>query len=208
MCVILVCKNTKPTMEILRQCAIANPHGIGIAWKESSLENIQYKKGASLKEVYSISQKQQLPQVIHFRLASVGKVSKLLCHPFSISNTVTLEVKGSSKALLFHNGHWGEWHSWCTKIREKSPRFFNQLVSDSRVIAYLLYLKGRKVLEEIAGKFVIFSNKGIAIYGGGWQEENGICFSNLYWKRDFSVYKNYFESTDRVQLDTFKYMQR
>ena len=47
--------------------------------------------------------------VIHFRIASVGEVTPKLCHPFPVTACATTRFSGHARAVLFHNGTWGDW---------------------------------------------------------------------------------------------------
>lgn len=54
MCVILVSPpKARPSLQTLRRCAEANPHGGGIAWIEEGL--VQYIKTDDVREIHGVS---------------------------------------------------------------------------------------------------------------------------------------------------------
>ncbi len=106
MCVILVCAtNVRPSLETLRQCWDANPHGAGIAWREGG--EVRWVKTNDVAEIHRLAEAKRGEIVIHFRISSVGGVCDELRHPFPVSKRAGLAAKGTAKAVLFQNGTWG-----------------------------------------------------------------------------------------------------
>ncbi len=177
MCVIAIAEKKKLSEEIIRKCDKANDDGIGVSWIENN--KTHFKKGITLQHAISLAESLPLPYVYHFRLATVGGNSNLLCHPFIVSEDSPLLEEGSTEGFVFfHNGHWHGWEEALKKCDIK----LNGIVSDSRAIAALVDNVGYKILNFINGKFVLFSPQGIYNFGDGWQEEDGIKYSNFNWK--------------------------
>ena len=90
MCVIINIEKRRNIQNIktLKEAEILNAHGGSIAWLQDG--KINYQKGITAKKKFnSIIEKRLKPNnvktaIIHFRIASVGKVNKALCHPFPI----------------------------------------------------------------------------------------------------------------------------
>lgn len=190
MCVIIVCEKKKPELETLITCEKTNADGGGIAWKKDDV--IEYKKGLTAKEVFLLSQEKPLPQVIHFRLASIGGRKRELCHPFPVNKNVPLSLEGEAKKVLFHNGHWSRWREYCLETairgREKIPE---GKWSDSRAIAWLTAIYGMGFLELLDEKVVCFSSHKTLLFGEGWIEKDGITFSNILWDVRGKYYWNH-----------------
>lgn len=181
MCVILHCKTARPTIEVLNHCERANGHGGGVAWLEGG--KVTYRKGLTAAEIFALVPNLPLPFVIHFRQASVGEKSKLLCHPFVVNRFATTKETGTADRVLFHNGHWSEWRNWCLNYALQSRgRVPFGSWSDTRGLAWAIYHKGEGMLNLVPGKYCIVARTGVRQYGEGWTEDNGIFYSNTTWK--------------------------
>jgi hypothetical protein len=190
MCVIMVVKDVKPSLDLLKKAELTNPDGAGIAWKGG--DRIFWKKGLSAKDIFNLSQKLPLPQVIHFRMKTVGS-GKELCHPFPITRYASTNQEGFAKKVLFHNGHWSDWKRYCLEAAVRTNvKFPNTGAwSDSRALAWLSSdeVLGQGILKLIDEKIVVFSEKKITIYGSPWTTVEGIFCSNDYftwnsWRRE------------------------
>lgn len=186
MCVIGIYKKSKPSYSELLKMERTNPDGGGIAYIEG--KETAYKKGLKANEIYEITKKIKLPFVVHFRIGTVGKKSKYLCHPFIVDNVSTLKLEGKGKQLLFHNGHWGEWKA---HLLQALPLLKGKIIegelSDSRCMAILGSLYGRTFYHLIEEKIAILSSDGVEVFGSGWSDVEGNLYSNLY----FDIYPNY-----------------
>ena len=66
MCVILACpENVRPNEQTLRNCERANPHGAGVAWRESG--EVWWMKGLDAAELSDLIGRIPGEIVIHFR---------------------------------------------------------------------------------------------------------------------------------------------
>lgn len=188
MCVILVCDKARPTYDLLTQCENDNPHGGGIAWRSGG--QIQFAKGLDAKEILSISNKVELPFVIHFRIATAGGMSPEMCHPFPIGGSV--KMQGKAPGVLFHNGHWTDWEDVFLHavVAGNGRRIPTGDISDTRALAIMVGWYGQNLLKLIKHqKFVFFDHNTLETYGY-WQDSKeypGIAFSNLNWYN----YKHY-----------------
>ena len=142
MCVILVCPaNIRPDRETLDACHRANPHGAGVAWRDS--DRVRWSKGLEPAELEPLIAGLSGEIVIHFRWASVGEVTPKLCHPFPITASATTRLSGHARAVLFHNGTWGDWR----ELLSRMPRGrVAGVLSDTRVAASLVDLAGSECI--------------------------------------------------------------
>jgi hypothetical protein len=195
MCVIIcVEKGNFPTLDTLKSAECTNSHGGAIAWLNKDGTR-SYVKGIKAKKVWKIICNQLIPAnvqtaIIHFRIASVGKVKPQLCHPFEITEDVKLNMKGQKidTELLFHNGTWSEWAEYLIdfmkdmKVPIPIPKGD---YSDSRVMAFLSFHLGHQVLSKMVGKqwnkIAILTSNGIVKYGNGWvKHEKNSCSNDHF----------------------------
>ena len=177
MCVILVCtEKTRPDSETIAACHRSNPHGAGVAWREDGV--IRWSKGLEPDEVEDLIADLPGEIVIHFRIASVGEVTPKLCHPFPVTACATTRLTGNARAVLFHNGTWGDWRETLRRMpRHHRP---DGLLSDTRVAASLVDLCGMDVLDRLPDRWVFFDRDFTELYGN-WREWQGMRASNLYF---------------------------
>jgi hypothetical protein len=193
MCVIVICTDVKPNFDTVMQCHRENPDGFGIAWVQD--EKVRYKKGiVTPRDAYDEIQEIELPFVCHFRKASIGGYSRVLHHPFEISEESNLDFEGECDRLLFHNGTFPFWRVMLTAAQITIPeeivngKSVEEPMSDSRAIAMTIAKLNQKskdcsILRQIGGHFVVLDAKDNKIWMyGDFLEEKGISFSNLKWK--------------------------
>lgn len=196
MCVILACKDQKPSLEILMKCERSNPHGAGFMHFNQE-GKVWYKKGLNANEVHELVEKIDLPFVIHFRWASGGFAKdRLLAHPFEVTETSDLQLEGVCDKALMHNGHFNDWKLALFAAGLDEPRGFG---SDSRAISMVVSKDNLKFLQKLRGYFVVADSsvKKYKCYGP-FKEENGIYYSNLTWKH--KVCKTYCSETTRESV--------
>jgi len=203
MCLILIALDKKPDFSILRKAWTKNDDGAGIIWMNKN-RKAEYVKGIeTLSELYTYVQSIELPFIIHFRLASVGGVNPLLTQPFEINKDSPLKVAGVCDRLLLHNGTESDYRKYLSACDVDIPLekdgTTEQAMSDTRAIAMILARhRGYNFLDTASGKFVVIGYKSPTDecpfrYWGNFEEEDGIFYSNLFWKyaTDFYQGKNY-----------------
>lgn len=177
MCVILVCPdNVRPNEQTLKNCERANPHGAGVAWRESG--EVWWMKGLDAAELSDLIGRIPGEIVIHFRWASVGEVTPKLCHPFPVTPCATTRLTGRARSVLFHNGTWTGWREALGRMPRH--RITDKLVSDSRVAASLVNYLGPQVLDRLPGRYAFFDREFTELYGE-WHDYGGIKVSNLHF---------------------------
>ena len=193
MCVIInIEKGQFPKYETLKSAELLNSHGGSIAWLENG--KINFEKGIKAKKINDLIEKRLKPNkvktaIIHFRIASVGKINKELCHPFQISEKVNpdLKVMDSEYDLLFHNGTITTWESM---LIESLQKFKGQIpsgeLSDSRVIAFLLNRHGTDIIKDsVHNKFSILTKKGIVKFGQWVKVDKNDCSNDYFVKSPY-----------------------
>ena len=205
MCVIInIEKGEYPKYQTLKEAEILNAHGGSIAWLQDG--KINYQKGITAKKVNSIIEKRLKPNkvqtaIIHFRIASVGKVNKALCHPFPISSEVKtdLKVEDSKFDLLFHNGTVTSWETMLIESLQKHEgKLPKGELSDSRVIAFLLNRHGTDIIKNANfNKFSILTKKGIVKFGTWVKVDNNECSNDYFVKTDYETkYLGFWDKTE------------
>lgn len=93
MCIIIVKDQpTPPTTNLLKKASEINPHGLGVYWIDT--QRIQYFESSEFNVLET-----KRPYIAHFRLATVGAVSRENCHPFEIK-----QPNNRNNLFLFQNG--------------------------------------------------------------------------------------------------------
>ena len=181
MCVILATKqNGKPSLETLKLAERANPHGGGIAWLHGG--RVCWAKGLTAEEIHGITRREHGPFVIHFRIASVGKVCAELCHPFPVSGNASVALSGSAHTVLFQNGTWQDWEQGILASSERlSAVIPTGPFSDARAAAWMVAQFGPAAFRVMGGKFMTMDKRGWKIQAGQWYERRGLVCSNTYW---------------------------
>jgi len=189
MCIIISGTKNKPSLVELLAAEDTNPDGGGMAWV--TRKGVQIRKGLTADEIHE--RLGQLPKatrwVVHFRFATIGEPQVALCHPFPIEKDTGLDAEALVDRALFHNGTVSDWKDRLKDIT-LDPKFETKIPagdwSDSRGVAWLLALNGStRALHFIEGKFIVISRQGIQVYPKslrGWTAEDGILYSNTYWR--------------------------
>ena len=103
---------------------------------------------------------------------------QLLCHPFPVTACANTRLSGHVRAVLFHNGTWGDWRENLRHmLRQHRPA---GLLSDTRIAASIVDLCGTAVLDRLPGRWVFFDRDFTELYGD-WREWQGMRASNLYF---------------------------
>lgn len=182
MCCLIAC-HKRLDLETVKKIWNINDDGGGIGWFEK--DKAKYIKGiTSPEELFNLIEKTPLPQIVHFRLHSVGGYSGLLTHPFEVTRESKLRLKGEANRLLFHNGHDSDFNKYIAAAnlhqKDKSP------MSDTRAIAMVVSNNNEKFLQVASGKFILLDATchKIKLFGDFTElpEFPGIAFSNTIWK--------------------------
>lgn len=164
-----------------------NNDGAGIAWFDG--KKVVFQKGLLLGEIQDLVKSAPLPFVAHFRIATCGGVIRRLTHPFEISATSPLNLRGSTtNPLLFHNGVWGGWEKKAIDIVSFTGwKLPEGPWSDSRLMAWFAANAGLGVLDLLAldkQRIVTLDPASQKLHLiGDWKEDEGkFWVSNELWR--------------------------
>ncbi len=180
MCVVLIIpKEARPSIETLRLCERANPHGGGIAWRNAGA--VEWLKTNDVNEIDKLALKIKGELVIHFRIASIGGVCNELRHPFPVTKKASLEERGRTGAVLFQNGTWTGFSSALEFAAKEGHKIPDGEMSDARAAAFLVSIYGHKFLAKCGYSRWVYMNAKEIVRYGEWYKRDGIYFSNLHW---------------------------
>lgn len=194
MCIaILKPKGMDISKEILQTCSEANPDGMGFAYIDK--DRMYIKKFMEFDEFYKAFKKvkNKSTMLIHFRIATHGKVELDNCHPFFLNSRMALihngvisgygdkEKKSDTRDFIdrvIGNISWKQW---------KNPSF-RELVGKS--IGY-----SKLAILDITGDYYIINEDK-----GYW--DNGIWYSNKSYEPKKKVtYITYPTTTTNTSKD-------
>lgn len=181
MCVIITTpeRHQRPSLSQLQLCEQTNRHGSGLAWIEGT--KVRYEKQLTVTEIHASLKKISGPAIVHFRIASVGRVTPELCHPFPVRHAAELDLAGHARSVLFHNGTWSEWSRYRDHFGISFPR--KEPVSDTRVAAALVARFGFEWLDRAAYcRWALLSKREGIQRIGQWVKVGHCHFSNDYWR--------------------------
>lgn len=168
----------------IRKMFYHNPDGAGFMYPSKGV--VKYEKGFfNVEELiarYRACVNDDMPSIIHCRIATHGGTSRALCHPFPIArHSKEFKQKGESFICMAHNGVLPDY---------AFKPYADNRDSDTSAYVHKLYIKGLRKLpdeslvktmeNEINGSRLIFMDgKGETKRVGSWSEKDGIWFSNL-----------------------------
>ena len=214
MCIAII-KNKNielPSEDILRICFNNNPDGAGFVLNRNGVNYIYkgyFTFDGFLKALKLVSPLKEESLMIHFRVATHGKINIENCHPFPIDGyfkNMLKPIYATNSDVMIHNG-------------KLLIDITNPIYSDSMHFAKSLYQFDRKNNSEFLEYIIqptdknkrgnrigiLTSNGETEHYGVGWIEQNGILYSNDSFKTN-GTYKSSFKKkikTTRVGFSVF-----
>jgi len=200
MCVALIKKSgiDLPSENILKICFKNNPHGAGFALFRNN--QIYIHKGfftfeGFLKELKNVEPTKEEPMLIHFRVATHGKINIENCHPFPIVDKFYKMVHPikvfSDTDVMVHNGKLNI--AITSSKFSDSMHFAKEIVGlDRKRFASIINMAIAPTSTNSRGSRVAILTKDgeLEKYGEGWIEDDGIIYSNDSYK-EFSTYKGH-----------------
>lgn len=185
MCVILYGRADRIRPE-LGEAHAANPHGIGLAWRDAVGRRpmARWIKGLDLAQADAALEALGVRAVaVHCRIATTGGIHPALTHPFPVERHPSCALHGiTDYGLLFHNGHVFNWEPLRGPAPDAAPW------SDSRAIAHAL---ASGAVSSIADprfsyqRIFLFMAKGTHFYHDprSWTTlRSGVMASNTCYK--------------------------
>lgn len=171
MCIIILNKEGTIPFKRLDKSWDNNSHGAGMMWVEDGQLNI-YK--TSLKELfltkyYSIRSRTEHPIVMHFRVASVGKITKENMHPFSINDNLAFAHNGTFEG----NGDKGfsDTYKLCEVLKGYVGED-NSVMKLKPILDFMCGTKSKLVFMNNEGRYLIINHKAGIWDDGNWYSNN------------------------------------
>lgn len=201
MCVILYSKKgiNKIKEDIVEAAYLANPDGAGLG---IFMEDYTYiRKGfMNLESLFKFLKDlpenlKEFPCALHFRIATHGGISPVLCHPFPITSDLrkllSLELENWQGGVVFHNGMLrikvlADWLSDTAKLAKNLNNFRKKNWDN--------YIK--KVLNN-SRILVRLPNKEIRFFGN-WFEYEGLLCSNLDFLYNLKGYNSDYMELEKI----------
>lgn len=154
MCVIFLAETGRPNPKDLHDAAGTNDDGAGIAWVDKGVVSIMRGVGPQIaRQVERLSAEAPLPFIVHYRQATVGRVTGRLSHPFPIPI-----IGGTPRAALAHNGHLYDWGTVLIRYGLKSRKWpekgSGKDWSDTKAMAWILSTQPTKRWNSLLGQWV------------------------------------------------------
>lgn len=190
-----------PTTDVIEDMWFANPDGAGFMYAENGVVHI--RKGfmkldnflQAIDDLAKTHDLTKLPVVMHFRITTHGGTRPENTHPFPISDSIGILSKSKSKCRLgvAHNGIINITPR--KDISDTMEYIASQLAPLSRAVPD--FYKSKDLMEMIynavQSKLAFLTDLGEIYTVGDFKNDNGILFSNTYFKyksyRDFDYGK-------------------
>ena len=185
MCIIAIYNNKNQiNKERLEYMTARNGDGIGIA--AAYTNGVYFIKGlksansaeAVIRRAFELGAH---TVVFHARIATSGGVSAEKCHPYPLTadRTRLNTIKGTSGAVVFHNGILPIAHS----VDENDTQAYIRKVLAPRSAEVLSGTFDEVIELTITGsRLVILTPDGAKRYGSGREQEDGVWYSNSGFK--------------------------
>ena len=205
MCIIVaVPKDVElPSAETLKRCFRSNPDGAGFMWADG--KRVRIRKGFMTWEDFEQALNDEvIPMgsavVMHFRIATHGKVQPSCCHPFPVS-----ERKEDLQATRTES-RWGVAHNGVIQGRTTGTDWSDSMDFVAGVMAPLSRIcpgfihndNAQELLASACGsKLAIIDHSGDMMLVGNFTEDEGVFYSNTSYKPtvyNWSSYSSLFDS--------------
>jgi len=177
-----------PDKDLLDRCFTNNPNGVGFAIHKENQENVYIQKGfMKFDDFYNTLIQQDIQDndevIVHFRLATSGRVDSGNTHPFVITSKKLLLRETSCithKTVMAHNGILSQFSDKSKKYSD-TQLFITNILADKKVYAGLYTSKAiqRLLTDYISTDKLAFLNarQGILLIGE-FIEYKGCLYSN------------------------------
>lgn len=213
MCIIVAVPQDAPmpTIETLRECFTSNPDGAGFMWADG--KRVHIRKGfMTFQEFLAGIDEEEIPEgsamVMHFRIATHGKVSAECCHPFPVSS------EPDDLRLAKFESRFGVAHNGVIQGRSTNNTWSDSMDFVANVIAPLArmnpsFIHNSNAIDMLEGacrsKLAIMDNAGDIALVGNFVEDGGVFYSNTSYlptKYNWSSYGSLWERwTDATYED-------
>ena len=176
-----------PSAEVLRRCFQSNPDGSGFMWADGDVVHV--RKGYMRFDDFLAALESELPEdartdmavVMHFRIATHGRVIPGCCHPFPVTDDEELLRYPSVRCSLgvAHNGvipgretgdAWSDTMDFVAEVMAPLSRMMPDFMGDEDAEAML---EG-----ACRSKLAILDWSGSLMTVGKFIEDEGVLYSN------------------------------
>ena len=202
MCIIVVKKAgiDMPEMDILQRCFESNRDGAGFMWADG--KKVIIRKGFMTFADFASAIDAEIPEpmrkhtsiVMHFRIATHGKVKPETCHPFPVDDEPDKlrETEAECRFGLAHNGvipgrttndTWSDTMDFTAGVVAPLARMNPNFIHSSDAM---------ELLESACGsKLAIMDGAGDIVTVGQFTEDDGVLYSNTSYLRFVKSWTSY-----------------
>lgn len=213
MCVIAYLPANKKANKVhLQNCFDNNPNGTGFMYQDKKNQRVIIRKGfMSFNEFWAEFERVpwNVDRVVHFRIATSGKVDRGCCHPFPLCDDYKYmrRERSVAKVGVAHNGVI----SYCTPKDGLSSIFSDTMMF---VKNYMFQFDRENLFKPEIGeiieratnsKFAVMNHMETALMGFfEYCDEDGCYYSNDSWE---FVYRGYvWKGITKVKVDDKKFL--
>lgn len=197
MCIIAyIPSGIKVKRETMADCFLNNPDGAGFMYQDKKNNKVIIKKGyMTFKELWRdfVKTPYNVERVVHFRIATSGKVDMGCCHPFPLSDDYKeMRMSRNNTSIgIAHNGII----SWTTP-KDGMKAIYSDTMAF--IANYMIPLKDQLFKVEIgdlishatgSGKFAVMNADKVMLIGNFEMYQNAF-FSNDSYKDVWARYRN------------------
>lgn len=175
-----------------------NEHGAGYMIHREGAETIALKKGfATVEDLLTAIESEDIQDsdvfIVHFRIATSGKINDKMCHPFVIhkSHKIVNAVNVNTSLTCFaHNGIISKLNGIHKEFSDTSI-FSMAYLSEKPIVDNIYESEAiQDLIETYAGpsRLVFLHPKKGTLMLGSWEKEKGIHYSNGGYKDYSTVY--------------------
>jgi len=213
MCIIVAVPENAamPTVETLRECFMSNPDGAGFMYADGKRVNIR-KGFMTFDEFMEALDEECIPDgsalVMHFRIATHGKVSAACCHPFPLTDDANAMRSPRAEA------RWGVAHNGIIQGRSTNDTWSDSMDFIAGVMAPLAHLHPSFMYSDDAkellkgackSKLAIMNHAGELMLVGEFVEDDGVFYSNTSYLPSRYGWTSYKSVWDRYDYDDYGY---
>lgn len=179
------------TKSILKECNKSNPHGFGYAYfnEENKMQVIKTVKNVNQNINYFLKIRKaniEKPFILHFRIATHGKIITKCCHPFKVNENL----------VFCHNGILE--HKYTKDLTMKDDKSDSMLFGETMLAKLPINFMENEAKKELLDDHIGAGNKMILLNAEGkhwilnensgyW--DDGIWYSNRSYQK--VVYHSY-----------------
>lgn len=204
-----------PSVETLKECFLSNPDGAGFMYANGKV--VKIRKGFMDFASFMNALDKEIPEekrkdtaiVMHFRIATSGKVQPACCHPFPVS-----DEKEKLQATEM-DSRWGIAHNGVINGRTTYDGWSDTMDFVADVVAPLSrmhpsFMYSDDARDLLAGacmsKLAIMDNAGDIMLVGHFEEADGVNYSNTSYLKttyNWSSYRSWWDRRwgDALELD-------